>query len=81
MKPKVKDIPLIALNGLDYDKSLLENEPDHSYHLFVDSPKILNDIMYNRKNVRDYTCKLTTSTIFEFLLNSFFICSFNDREQ
>lgn len=45
-KPKVEDIPFLALNAYDYDEEIVTAAPDYSFYQFLDSPTISDDILY-----------------------------------
>jgi FtsP/CotA-like multicopper oxidase with cupredoxin domain len=51
-KPKVLDIPFLALNATEYDESIINGDPDFKFQLFLDSPTISDDILYT--NGTDY---------------------------
>lgn len=46
-KPKVEDIPFLRLNSYDYDKSIVEGDPDFQFYLFLDSPTFSDDALYS----------------------------------
>ncbi|KAG5683781.1 hypothetical protein PVAND_013045 [Polypedilum vanderplanki] len=75
LKPKIEDIAITEAEAYnnDGDDELLLSQPDHIYHLFIDSPTIMNSIMYEKKNLKDYT--FLTS---ELISNASFVAIVNN---
>jgi hypothetical protein len=57
-KPKVKDIPFLALKALEHDDSIIKSDPDHKFYLFLDSPTISDDVLYTNGTNYRMSCKL-----------------------
>jgi FtsP/CotA-like multicopper oxidase with cupredoxin domain len=57
LQPKVKDTALFELQSYEEDRTLLTTKPDYSFHLFIDSPGITNNVIYMKNNLKDYTCE------------------------
>jgi Multicopper oxidase len=55
--PKVKDIPILSLKAFDSDHSIILNPPDHKFHLFLDSPTILDDTLDQFGNYYRLSCE------------------------
>lgn len=71
-KPKVEDIPFLALRSYEYDESIIKGEADFKFFLFLDSPTISDDVLYaNGTNYR-MNCMLimTMKVVFCFDLMS-----------
>jgi hypothetical protein len=57
-KPKVEDIPFLRLNAYEYDKSIVEGDPDFKFFLFLDSPTFSDDALYKMGTHYRLACKL-----------------------
>lgn len=56
-KPKKEDIPFLRLNSYEYDKSIVENDPDFKFYLFLDSPTFSDDALYRMGTHYRLACK------------------------
>lgn len=57
-KPKVKDIPFLALKSYEYDESIINGDPDYKFYMFLDSPTISDDVLYTNGTNYRMTCKM-----------------------
>lgn len=55
--PKVKDIPILSLKAYKSDESIIFAEPDHKFHLFIDSPTLLDDTLNHYGNYYRLSCE------------------------
>lgn len=55
--PRVLGISLLKLRSLESDKELINSVPDHKFFLFLDSPTIVDDVLYNNGNTYKFMCK------------------------
>lgn len=56
-KPKVADIPFLALNAFEYDESIIHAAPDFKFFLFLDSPTITDDVLYSKETHIKMSCE------------------------
>lgn len=56
--PKVKDIPIISLKAYKSDDSVIFSEPDHKFHMFIDSPNVLDETLDRDGNYYKLSCEL-----------------------
>jgi Multicopper oxidase len=55
--PKVQDISVLSLKSYKSDKSIIESPPDQQFHLFLDTPNLLDYQMLKYGNYYALDCK------------------------
>lgn len=55
--PKVKDIPVLSMKAFESDDSIILADPDHKFHLFIDSPTVLDETLERYGNYYRLSCK------------------------
>jgi FtsP/CotA-like multicopper oxidase with cupredoxin domain len=71
-KPKVEDIPFLRLQAYDYDKSILTQDADFKFFLFLDSPTFSDDALYSNGTNYRLSCKFQFKE-FNFILQIIFL--------
>lgn len=57
LRPNVEHIALTEANAYESDESLINSDPDETFHLAFDSPAINNSVMYARRNLHNFVCR------------------------
>lgn len=55
--PNLMHTSLTETTAYDYDEELLNSEPDHRFHLVLDSPSVANSVMFAGRNLHNFACK------------------------
>lgn len=66
-KPKVEDIAVTETQGFDSDESILQTQPDQTFHLVFDSPAVSNHIMYAGRNLHNFACKSVFTPLYIYM--------------
>lgn len=79
LKPGVEHTSLLETQAFESDESLLNTDPDQTFHLVFDSPAVSNHVMYAGRNLHNFVCKCALQSMHQ--VPQVILPSFNSRHR